>query len=605
MTATIRECLDVLPADPPVLRWRTRPVAHFKGVASLSSEASCKIWNKNFAGQTIRPQADGRLRVTFTVNGGERRSFDAQTVIAEIGVTTIGDLQGVPGPHQMTGSPGRGRSRQWTGALATVMREAMAETGRSMTDLSVMSDDADPYRTDTPARRRDAQWFAEQVERFVAPDRRIHPRGVFYACVSAGDVVKPDGEPFENNEEDEMFLRTSAPNMRAGLGYVDFERLVDAKENDPPIVRFPPRPNEAPTAQVWAHDLDIEELDSDALDVWTGLTDFRPRQPYRLVFFGEKTSLEDVLGPLAVEFNADLYLMSGQISDTLMHQMAKDAVADGRPLVVLTFSDFDPAGYWDMPTAIGRKLQALRDFKFPTLEFTVVHAALGPDQVRDLELPSSPLKEGERRAAKWLELYGSEQTEIDALATLQPDRLRQIARDAVAPFFDADLVGRVEAAESIWRETAEAEIAAQIDDEALDALKARAGAALDELREVNVELANMAAGPRTKSLSFTDLPEADMEALEEASSGASRCGADRQRHGLRRGGGGGGGGGGGRPWTGLQGAQSAVARRTGRPAIGDGQGVPRWHANGPRVRPERLWSISVLTPTPAIAGRSG
>ena len=508
----LRECLDVLSADPPVLRWRTRPVAHFKGVAALSSEASCKIWNKSFAGQTIRPQADGRLRVTFTVNGGERRSFDAQTIIAEIGVTPIGDLQGVPGSAPNDRLAGT-REVAGTGALATVMREAMAETGRSMTDLSVMSDDADPYRMDTPAKHRDAQWFAAQVERFIAPDRRIHVRGVFYACVSAGDVVKPDGEPFENNEEDEMFLGRVAKYAR-WLGYVDFERLVDAK-NDPPIVRPAPT-DEAPTAQVWAHDLDIEELDSDALDVWTGLTDFRPRQPYRLVFFGEKTSLEDVLGPLAVEFGADLYLMSGQISDTFMHQMAKDAVADGRRLVPITFSDFDPAGYWDMPTAIGRKLQALRDFKFPTLEFTVVHAALGPDQVRDLELPSSPLKEGERRAAKWLELYGSEQTEIDALATLQPDRLRQIARDAVAPFFDADLVGRVEAAESIWRETAEAEIAALIDDEALNALKARAGVALDELREVNVELANMAAGVEDQVPEPPDLPEADMEALEEA-----------------------------------------------------------------------------------------
>ena len=82
-------------------------------------------------------------------------------------------------------------------------------------------------------------------------------------------------------------------------------------------------------------------------------------------FFGEKTSLEDVLAPLAIEFNADLYLTGGQISDTLLHGMARDAVADGRPLVVLTFSDFDPAGYWDMPTCIGRKLQALRDLLFP------------------------------------------------------------------------------------------------------------------------------------------------------------------------------------------------------------------------------------------------
>jgi hypothetical protein len=158
-----------------------------------------------------------------------------------------------------------------------------------------------------------------------------------------------------------------------------------------------------------------------------------------------------VLAPLAEEYGADLYLCSGQISDTLLHRIAKDAVGDGRPLVVLTFPDFDPAGYWDIPTAIGRKLQALGDLLFPQLRFTVAHAALGSDQARRLDLPSSPLKEGEKRAAKWLELYGSEQTEIDALATLRPDELERIAREAVAPYFDTDLAERVQAAKLTGR----------------------------------------------------------------------------------------------------------------------------------------------------------
>jgi hypothetical protein len=324
-------------------------------------------------------------------------------------------------------------------------------------------------------------------------------------------VVKPDGEAFENNEVDEAFLGRVAKYAR-WLGYVPFERLVDNK-NDQPIVRPAPS-SESPTSQVWAHDLDIEELDSAALDVWTGLTDFKPRQPYRLVFFGEKTSLEDVLGPLATEISADLYLMSGQISDTYLHQMARDAVADGRHLVVFTFSDFDPAGYWDMPTVIGRKLQALRDLLFPSLEFTVVHAALGPEQVSDLGLPSSPLKEGEKRAVKWLELYGSEQTEIDALAQLRPDALRDIARAAVAPYFDAGLAGRVEAAAADWQERADAEIANQIDEDALDALRARAEAALDQLRDINAELAEIANGVEVGEP--PDLPEADTDALKEA-----------------------------------------------------------------------------------------
>jgi hypothetical protein len=244
----------------------------------------------------------------------------------------------------------------------------MAKTGLRMGDLTVMSDDADPYRLDTPANRFTAQWFAKQVRRFVPPGRRIHPRGVFYACVSAGDVLKPDGELFENTAENADFLNKAARYAR-WLGYVPFERIADHK-NDAPVVREAPS-SAQPIAHVWADDLEIDELDADSLGVSARLVGFTPRQPYRLALFGEKTSLEDVLAPLAEEFSADLYLTGGQISDTLLHGMACDAVADGRPLVVVTFSDFDPAGYWDMPTAIGRKLEALRDLLFSTLRFTV------------------------------------------------------------------------------------------------------------------------------------------------------------------------------------------------------------------------------------------
>ena len=85
----LRECLDVLSADPPILRWRARPLAHFNG-----NERIWQDWNKDNAGQTIRPSADGRLRVNFTIDG-KPQALDARTIIAEIGVTPIGDQQGV------------------------------------------------------------------------------------------------------------------------------------------------------------------------------------------------------------------------------------------------------------------------------------------------------------------------------------------------------------------------------------------------------------------------------------------------------------------------------------------------------------------------------
>jgi hypothetical protein len=85
--------------------------------------------------------------------------------------------------------------------------------------------------------------------------------------------------------------------------------------------------------------------------------------------------------------------------------------------------------------------------------------ALTLDQVRQFNLPSTPLKETERRASRWREIMQHEQTEIDALAALRPADLQAIARAAVEPFFDFTLARRCEEAAQVWREQAEARIA--------------------------------------------------------------------------------------------------------------------------------------------------
>src|SRR5271166_4177666 len=72
------------------------------------------------------------------------------------------------------------------------------------------------------------------------------------------------------------------------------------------------------------------------------------------------------------------------------------------------------------------KLQALIDLRgHQDLEVQVHAVALTYDQVCEFDLPSTPLKEDEKRAGAWKEAWNREQTEIDALATLQPEVLRQ------------------------------------------------------------------------------------------------------------------------------------------------------------------------------------
>jgi hypothetical protein len=346
-------------------------------------------------------------------------------------------------------------SANGNGHLRAVLEDACLEEGCSLKDLTVLARANDPYRVDTPAGHRDGEWLAVHAAELGLRDRIIHLRGLHYMLVS-GEVIKPDGEPYSNTDDDWKWMSEVAAKAARWLGYIRFEQISDHR-NSPPVVRVFEPPDPHPYINL---DVEVEIPDADEIDPRAEIADFRGVQPYKLVLCGEKASLEEVLAPICERRHADLYLPTGEPSDTMLYRMAATGAADGRPLIVLYFSDCDPSG-WQMPISIARKLQALRDGWFPGLEFRIHRAALTPDQTREHGLPSTPLKATEKRAGKWFAATGTEQTEIDALAALRPGLLRQIANEAIAPFFDTSLDRRVAEARRAWIEEAQARLEAE------------------------------------------------------------------------------------------------------------------------------------------------
>lgn len=391
----------------------------------------------------------------------------------------------------------RGTPPEEGASLRQVLQGACDESGCSLDALTVLSEQNDPYRLDSPAWHRDGAWLAEQLDRAVGSERRIHWRGLHYAIVAAGNIAKPNGETYRSTHDDWRWLSEAAGKAARWLGYIDFERIIDNRNADPIVYR-------KPKASTWiSAELNFTLPDAEDIEPLVQVTGFEGRQPYALAIFGEKASLAEVLLPLAQRFEADLYLPTGEISDTLLYRMARDAFADGRPLAVFVLADCDPAGR-QMAVSIGRKLQALRDLKFPAVKFEVVPVALTVEQVRGLGLPSTPLKETERRADKWRAAFGVEQTEIDALATLQPRVLSEIVRNAIKPYFDATLAARVAEARYQWREEAQRVLEEQIDGHALARIRERAAVRLVELE---AELEDINEQMRIATDDVVDLPQ--------------------------------------------------------------------------------------------------
>jgi hypothetical protein len=332
------------------------------------------------------------------------------------------------------------------GPLRRILEDAVLASGYSAKELTVLSEDRDPYRLDTAQGHRNAKWFSSMVDRFLASDARIHLRGLHYIIATAGGMQRPDGSPYVNTDKVWSWFTNIPAKAARWLGYVDFERIVDER-NSPPELHLPPYYTVEPERDD-GQSVVIPELEK----VLAGFTSpqWPVVQPYRIILLGEKISLRPILLEIAQLVGGELLLPTGEISDTLIYDLAARCALDPRPSVVLYFSDFDPSGY-QMPISVSRKLQALHDLRYPSLDIQLHQVALTLAQVRAWDLPSTPLKATEQRAEHWMEIMEHEQTEIDALAALRPEVLREIALQAIKPFYDPSLAERTQKAEANWQ----------------------------------------------------------------------------------------------------------------------------------------------------------
>jgi hypothetical protein len=523
----LNETFEVVDRAALVMRFRRRPRSHFP--EGREGDRTWSMWNSKYAGRLAGvPGTDGRVRVAFA-----GKTYDARCLVEEI--ADGGTSSGTP---ETGGTSENGEADEFgytseeigDGPLGRVIRDEAVTNHCALADLTAMR--RDPYRRDTPSGHRNGEWFKQWWERYGRP-RGLHLRGLFYALImhqnedgSVG-VRKPNGANLINTEDDYNWLGDMSQDAR-WLGYVAFEEIPDERNAEPMVRKYAER-DEA-EAQVAVIALDRTGLDPDAIGVFPSAANFDARQPYRLVLFGEKTSLAAILDPIAEEYQADLYLETGQISDRHLYEIAKDGWVDGRRLVMITVSDFDPAGYWDMPIAIARKLQAHRDREFDSLEFTMIPAALNERQVRAAPpLPSTPLKRvgepgrermlpGADRVHEWLRAYGGlEQTEVDAAIALKPNDLSRWVREALDPWFERGLAARVEAAKAEWLERAQSALAEHVDQTKVERLKVKARLAYASLMWVNENLQEMrATAAAGADLPEPEVPEPDQEALEAA-----------------------------------------------------------------------------------------
>ena len=120
--------------------------------------------------------------------------------------------------------------------------------------------------------------------------------------------------------------------------------------------------------------------------------------------------------------------------------------AEGRPIRILYISDFD-AGGLSMPVAVARKIEFIIRTEHHDIDLQVRSIVLTREQKEEYDrLPSIPLKDGDKRKARFEERFGEDYaTELDALEAVYPGEFLKIVRREILRYYDIDLEDNIEA----------------------------------------------------------------------------------------------------------------------------------------------------------------
>jgi len=358
-----------------------------------------------------------------------------------------------------------------------------------VTDLLALAPQNDPFYTGSPATVEAAEWFRELWERFGFVDG-VHLRRVHYRLVSQDAPTMPNGETYSNTEECWSFLCGAGKYARS-LGLVPADGFVDRRNPDPHVkvegrgydyYTQPAVDLQPPSWEVPAITADLGEITWQLPNPYVNGFEFDRNfdQPYHVELWIEKSTMDDVLEPLAEDLGINYCTSLGFQSITSVVSLLKRIEKRGKPGRILYISDFDPAGD-GMPVAVARQIEFWREQYAPDAEIVLQPIALTREQVREYRLPRIPVKESDLRKAHFEERYGEGAVELDALEALHPGSLARIIRTAIEPYRDLNIGRRIRRAYSAARDVAESKWSRNTQDERrdLDELISRAAAIVE------------------------------------------------------------------------------------------------------------------------------
>jgi hypothetical protein len=319
---------------------------------------------------------------------------------------------------------------------SALLLQVSEQTGIPLGEL-IAQNNNDPFHADTPVPRMKAEWAAHLYHKHHIG--QTHIRRIHYKFLSFG-VLKWDGTSYENTEKDAMMLYDVAKTARY-LNLIPVEAFEDHK-NDAPLHYTAGEQEDTPEVFIEGEHDDLKLPAKHTLPTYTTL--YEPYvsdslQRYHIELWCEKTTINDILEPLARQYHLTVQTAGGQMSLTAVQAMVERYKKHGKPTRIFYLSDFDPSGQ-TMPVAMAQKIAwCLQHAGIRDADIQLYPLVLTAEQVAHYQLPRIPIKDSDKNKQHFEATFGADAVELDALEALHPGELRRILMAAILYYRDKDM----------------------------------------------------------------------------------------------------------------------------------------------------------------------
>lgn len=250
----------------------------------------------------------------------------------------------------------------------------------------------------------------EVVEEYSAQDYSLTLRQCYYQLVARGII--------ENSQNSYKTVGNLINDARLA-GLIDWEAIEDRTRNLKSLSHWS-NPQSVIQSAAWCY----------MRDTWL-------KQDYHVEVWVEKEALDNVVGRVANELDISYFCCRGYVSQSEMWSAAQRFIKYekmGKSCVIIHLGDHDPSGI-DMSRDIKERLKM---FGVHALIFRRI--ALNLDQIILYNPPPNPAKTTDSRYTSYIDKYGDESWELDAL---EPKVLHDLITKNVTEFMDEKEVQRV------------------------------------------------------------------------------------------------------------------------------------------------------------------